>query len=228
MNSPQNSRAAAPFVLTNEQLAHIECMMAGVGIPQALHECTLSNVSRSFKSKDIEMLVSDFWHASWGMVGDPGIGKSGLLAAVIRKRIIEDLLGSDKGRYRPPVMWVDWPTRTDQIRKSLSRKEFDGAVANLDDIHEFLEEVDDPVLVIDDVGRERTGQTKSWATEKLELLLDKVWNNRSVILHWTSNSEIHGLQSTYTPALVSRMIGKAHEIYCPKTMPDRRLQPDRR
>lgn len=224
----QTADRVVPSPLSEEGIQHIKNLMESIGVPEKLHECTLGAVSKAFRSQVMQEKCAGFWVSSWGIIGKPGVGKSAILAACIRRQIVEDLNGPDEGAYLPPVMWVDWPARTDLIRRKLSAGDFSDAQTNLDDIKAFLEEVDNPVLVLDDLGRERTGQTKSWAVEKLELLLDSVWNNRAVVLHWTSNYGFDELSAAYTPALVSRLFGKAHEIKCPANMPDRRLHEDSR
>ena len=200
--------------------------MKALGIPGALIECSLERASKSFLSAQMKGMISSFHNKSWGLVGTPGIGKSGLIAGIIRNMIERDI---GQGRnVLPPVIWVDWPMRSDTIRRRLSAKDFASDIVNLDDIHELVDETENPILVLDDLGRERVGTTKNWATEKLELLLEKVYNDRSITLHWTSNFSVSLLNEVYGPALVSRLAGKAPDIVCPSSMPDRRLNPSLR
>lgn len=147
----------------------------------------------------------------FGLVGPPGTGKTWTVAHYVANRVEETVRRQPDPR-RAELLWVDgdvardarlaWVNWHDQV-EDLHRRRFDDVwVARLT---AWWEDV--PMLVLDDLGRERFEGAKDPARAVLEQVLDTRYRQRRPVI-WTSNLESkEALEAYYHHALVSRILG---------------------
>jgi DNA replication protein DnaC len=147
----------------------------------------------------------------FGLVGPPGTGKTWTVAHYVA-RYVEEIVRRQPDPNRAELLWVDgdiardarlaWVNWHDQV-EDLHRRRFDDVwVARFTAWWEDI-----PMLVLDDLGRERFEGAKDPARAVLEQVLDTRYRQRRPVI-WTSNLESkEALEGFYHHALVSRILG---------------------
>jgi len=146
-----------------------------------------------------------------GLVGPPGTGKTWALAHHIARHV-ETVVRKQPDPNRADLIWLDaevardgrvaWVNWHDQV-EDLHRRRFDDVWVDM--CADWWERV--PILVLDDLGRERYEGAKDPARAVLQRVLDHRYRRR-LPLYWTSNLASQAqLEGFYPEALVSRLIG---------------------
>lgn len=170
---------------------------------------------------------------SFGLQGGQGIGKTFALAALIRRRV-ETAIISALARLSDvpdehvgprvwyavaPFRWACWPEVAAWAKTTSTRDR--GALVIEDAVARWTTT---PLLVLDDVGRERA--SRGGYDEDLAIaLLDRVIDARARYLRpllWTTNLTPRALAARYGASLTSRLLGLAPLVECPNA-PDARL-----
>lgn len=205
-------------------------------IPGSLWSATLKGATPAIrKSRIFEMFQAG---ESFGLCGTPGVGKSGFFAGLVHDMLIRSWSAEGAAIFKqtpegivqvsgyrailPNIFWLDWPSLSTRIRETLSAKRFDDPNASLSALIAEIRACDDPIVILDDIGRERVPEQMNVATEQLLMLIDMAYNKRDLRLYWTSNLGASELSKVYRDAFTSRLIGKAPEAILPTTLPDRR------
>jgi DNA replication protein DnaC len=152
-----------------------------------------------------------FGKLGYGLVGRPGTGKSWTLAQYVAGKV-DAAVRSQRDPARAELLWVDgdvardmrlaWVNWHDEV-EDLHRRRFDDAW--VDRRASWWERV--PMLVLDDLGRERVEGAKDPARAVLQRVLDHRYRQRLALL-WTSNLDTQAaLEAFYGEALVSRLVG---------------------
>jgi DNA replication protein DnaC len=153
----------------------------------------------------------------FGLVGGTGVGKSWSLVHFLAQRVDKDVrrqpdpalaklfwVDGDIARDRR-VLWVNWHDQVEEIH----RRRFDDVwVSTWADWAKLV-----PLLVLDDLGRERHEGEKDPARAVLVTVMDARHRNKFPML-WTSNLSADELTSVYGAALASRILGSwpAYEV----------------
>jgi len=149
--------------------------------------------------------------AGFGLVGPPGTGKTWSIAHYVA-RLVDQLVRRQPNPDRADLLWIDgdvardarlsWVNWHDQV-EDLHRRRFDDVwVDRLAGWWEFV-----PILVLDDLGRERHEGAKDPAQAVLQRVLDHRYRHRLPVF-WTSNlGTKQELEGFYHHALVSRILG---------------------
>lgn len=147
----------------------------------------------------------------YGLVGPPGTGKTWAIAFRMAQ-VVDRVVRDQPDPNRADLQWVDgdivrdarlaWVNWHDQV-EDLHRRRFDDVW--VDRLATWWEDV--PMLVLDDLGRERYEGAKDPARAVLERVLDCRYRNKRPVV-WTSNLESKAeLEGFYHHALVSRILG---------------------
>lgn len=196
-------------------------------VPPALHEVSLLEVPKEMRANVANAIAK---RESMGLVGKPGIGKSGACALVVaghlKRKLIE--LGPaavrDRKKAFQSVLWIDWPTRSDEIKRLSTASAWENPKAYINPEIRVIEG-DVELVVLDDLGREKTSPHPA---EQLFLLADWLYQyGRHIQVVWTSNLPVYAertnaernhagisreatsLSWVYGPAFVSRLCGMA-------------------
>jgi DNA replication protein DnaC len=169
----------------------------------------------------------------FGLSGGQGSGKTFALAALLQRRTYRALLAildaaTEVPSAAAPVAWyaragfawLAWPDKAARL-KSLAVE--DKGSASVEALTRAWSSA--PLLVLDDLGRERVakgGYDEDFAIGVLDRVVDARSRSARPIL-WTSNLGAAGLASRYGAALTSRLLGNAPAVELPKTLGDLRL-----
>lgn len=146
----------------------------------------------------------------FGMVGNPGAGKTGSVAIAVREMI--ERFGQDW----PPVRWIYWPEQAEILKAWSSSNRYN-------EVEEWFETVRGMALVvIDDLGRERRRNDNDLSLGILDRLISARSRDLAPII-WTSNATLPELVETYGGPFTSRLFGMAPPIVLP-ALPDLRLR----
>lgn len=146
----------------------------------------------------------------FGLIAVTGAGKTMAAAALVREWVRAQLaawLTSDRTHtpFVVPFRWVCWPDFVHRLR-SLTFEQVALEVELLSDV---------PLLVLDDLGRERMkgSYTEDWAASQLDALIGVRYRKQLPVI-WTSNLTERALVELYGAALVSRLTedNPAHEL----------------
>lgn len=146
--------------------------------------------------------VLDGWKAGSvsgiGFYGKPGTGKTWAAAATLRGFVERryDHLAETGPIYGPWPIWINWSRELSNLRNLLR----DGGPAYANRIDQLCE---CPLLVIDDLGVERTGED-TWSREVFYEILDGRQSNKKRIV-WTSNHDPEELARRYRERIMSRL-----------------------
>lgn len=169
----------------------------------------------------------------FGLSGGPGGGKTACLAALLR-RSLEVALGvkleevdeipssynSDwflgVGRLR----WVHWPSWAAWAKATVAKR--NGGEEVEDDVAALITT---PLLVLDDLGRERVRGTygEDFALGQLDRILDARDREGGRTVLWSTNAAEEDLPAIYGAAMMSRLLGMAPLVRLPD-LPDQRLR----
>jgi DNA replication protein DnaC len=153
----------------------------------------------------------------FGLVGGTGAGKTWALVHQVARGVVEAVT-RQPDPSRAKLIWVDgevardrrvlWVNWHDQV-EDIHRRRFDDVW--VDAWSTWAEDV--PLLVLDDLGRERFEGAKDPARAVLVRVLDTRHRRKCPVL-WTSNLNADELSSTYGAALASRILGSwpAYEV----------------
>jgi DNA replication protein DnaC len=137
----------------------------------------------------------------FGLVGNTGVGKSWALVQQLAGSVDAMVSASpDPMNFKMPlkVRWVNWPEKAEELKRQCVR---------------FADAVDDwcgdvkgaAIVILDDLGRERSKGEDDYATALLNEILDARYRNR-LATFWTSNLMPDGLSHFYPAPLVSRLL----------------------
>jgi len=154
---------------------------------------------------------------AFGLVGDTGAGKTWAIARRVAQ-LVDDAVRRQPDPARAKLIWVDgeiardrrvlWVNWHDHV-EDIHRRRFDDVW--VDTWSSWAETV--PLLVLDDLGRERYEGEKDPARAVLVRVLDNRHRAKYPVM-WTSNLKINELTPIYGAALVSRILGSwpAYEV----------------
>lgn len=196
-----------------------------------------ASIKRALPKRDVQTLmhaqtltnVETF--ASFGIAGGQGIGKTMCLAAMIRFRVDAQLrvqlillktTPDPSGAHWYDVAafrWINWPETSAWMKSSVM---MDKGTQQIEQLVQQMSVT--PLLVLDDVGRERLAKAydEDYANGMLDRVVDVRSRERRATL-WTSNLAPEHLAKRYGAALTSRLLGMAPAIVL-SAMPDQRLQ----
>jgi len=169
------------------------------------------------EARELEALDHPARHAvparpgGFGLVGTNGTGKTWALTHYVAG-LVEAAVRSQPDPWRASLCWIDgliardrrllWVNWHDQAERIHERR-FEPVWLN--QWAEWAEDV--PLLVLDDLGRERTSGEKDPARPLLARVLDARHRRKFPVL-WTSNLVTpEALEAFYDPALKSRILG---------------------
>jgi DNA replication protein DnaC len=152
-----------------------------------------------------------FGAQGYGLVGRPGTGKTWTLVQFLADKV-ESIVRAQRDPAKADLLWLDgdiardrrlaWVNWHDEV-EGLHRRRFDDAW--VDQRASWWERV--PLLVLDDLGRERVEGARDPARAVLQRVLDHRYRQRLGLL-WTSNLDTQAsLEAFYGEALVSRLVG---------------------
>jgi hypothetical protein len=160
----------------------------------------------------------------FGFAGSPGIGKTGALAATLRRyvaaRLDRDLEDQGKDALRRWFVWLSWPETVNRLRVASFG---DGGIREIDAF--VAEAVAVDVLVLDDLGAERIkgSYIDDWAASQLDLIIDGRHRDARPIWYTTSLTRDE-LILRYGGRLFSRLCGANDLLEVPHArLPDRRM-----
>lgn len=208
-----------------------------LGLSTAEREADPSRVPREIRRRlpkeAVEYLAAGKRTVGFGLSGGQGVGKTMALAALLRealtsltRRNLEGLQalpskGAENERWWATgrLRWASWPERSAWMK---------GRVAY--DAHREVEEwivrsCETPLLVLDDLGRERLkgSYQEDYAAGHLDRIID-IRSRERLPIWWTSNLAPEELMAFYGSAMVSRLIGLAPATELP-ALRDLRLSP---
>lgn len=167
----------------------------------------------------------------FGLVGTQGVGKTLALAAIVKAGVADIVAGKIASLDRVPYdgeepwrwagsrwMWASWPTVAADLKAKVARDHGSDAVEDY-----VSRAANAPLLIIDDLGRERMRGTYSedFSVGQLDRIID-LRSREERPLIWTSNASPRNLARIYGGAIVSRLVGLAPPALLP-AMPDIRL-----
>jgi DNA replication protein DnaC len=153
----------------------------------------------------------------FGLVGGTGSGKTWALVQRVAG-VVQDAITRQPDPSRARLIWVDgdiardrrvlWVNWHDQA-EDIQRRRFDDVW--VDAWSAWAEDV--PILVLDDLGRERYEGLKDPARSALVRVLDTRHRRKATLL-WTSNLTAEELTAFYGAAMASRILGTwpAYEV----------------
>lgn len=144
----------------------------------------------------------------FGLMGLPGIGKTGAMAVLFREHILAGGYG----------MWLSWPDAVNRWRIQSVR---DGGIADVGEEVERAQKA--PALVLDDLGAERIkgSYLDDWAASQLDLIVDARYREERPT-HYTTSLMRPSFVKLYGPRLFSRLCGENRLIEL-KPLHDRRV-----
>lgn len=189
------------------------CTMAGVTQP-ILEALSGAGLSR--------LLDGNAPSRGFGLSGPAGIGKTGLVAAVLqhamRSRLERELPERGGQALEPWLLWLSWPEVVSRLRGPDGITEAEAVVARACSIE---------VLVLDDLGAERIRGEYSgdWAASQLDLIVDGRYRNDRHTL-FTTTLEQGELVHRYGQRLFSRLCSDSPLFQMPRSG-DRRMREGR-
>ena len=186
--------------------------MTSSGIPKRLRTATWEGTTPEIKDKILNEDAQTFARGGvptkgWGLIGKPGIGKSGALAALAARNLKNTLARKitqycGEGVSLPPnqLIWVDWP----DVFAHLQSHAIDPETPTLIDHVKRAK-----VLILDDLCRERFPKD---STDRVSFGHDALFqvinhrNGQGAPTLWTSNFSIEALMECYGPPIVTRLI----------------------
>lgn len=175
----------------------------------------------------------------FGLSGGQGAGKTFAMAAMLKSRIREQLLAALQRMPAAPdefdtqsrpwhalagFRWVNWPEAAAWLKTSAMQDRGAAIIEGM--ITRWLGA---PLLVLDDLGRERNARGTGYTEDYASGVLDRVVDHRTRFerpLLWTTNLPASAIAQRYGASLASRLLGYAPLIEIP-TLPDRRLSAER-
>jgi DNA replication protein DnaC len=162
---------------------------------------------------------------TFGLIGGQGVGKTMCLAALLRRRV-ELILRYEiahrdaapredenlSWKYRASFVWINWPETAALVKATVMNMGGAHAVDRL-----TLRAMHAPILVLDDLGRERLARNydEDFAFGVLDRIVDGRARDRRPT-YWTSNLERVALATRYGAAMTSRLLGAAPAIEVPE------------
>ena len=186
--------------------------MTLAGVPKRLRavtwETTTVDIKNAIPHEDAQVFARGKVPAKgWGLIGEPGIGKSGAMAA-LAARYVKNVIAQKiitycgEGITFPSnnLIWTDWPDAYAHLQSH----------AIDPDTPVFIDRLKRAkVLVLDDLGRERfpkdSSDRISFGHDALFQVINHRNGQRSPIL-WTSNICIEDLMGRYGAPIVTRLI----------------------
>lgn len=167
-------------------------MFKYVGIPPRYASCTFENFqSRTTPDKPLEAAIewadAPLTDRGLFLMGEPGSGKTHLMAAAITRRLWRD--------GTPGMRFVNVPMFLDTIRDA--QKYTDSRAI---DLYQYCRD-EASVVVLDDFGKERA---TDWAAERLYVLIESRYGKMLPTLV-TSNRTLDELEDDGYGAAVSRL-----------------------
>lgn len=154
-----------------------------------------------------EMVTGRVPRYGFGLSGTAGGGKTMALALLVRQLYHErvranlDKLGA-AAIASDWLLWCAWPETTNRFRV-LSMQ--DGGLEEVQDMVDAMAKAE--VLVLDDLGAERSRGADDWATSQLDVLLDARFNNLRPTWY-TTNLGPKDFLARYGPRIYSRLCGE--------------------
>jgi len=167
-------------------------MVRYIGIPQRYAGCTFENYQpRANPDKPMEAAIewadAPLTDRGLFLMGEPGSGKTHLMAAALSRRLWRD--------GTPGMRFVNVPMFLDTIRDA--QKYTDSRAV---DLYQFCRD-EASVVVLDDFGKERA---TDWAAERLYVLIESRYGKMLPTLV-TSNRTLDELEDDGYGAAVSRL-----------------------
>lgn len=141
----------------------------------------------------------------YGLAGPAGVGKTFALASHVKLHVVQRLrrevpIHGPKA-MEPWLAWVTWPERVAQMR---TKSTAEGGLDLVDRWRKWWTEV--PVLIVDDLGAERTkgSYVDDWATSILDLVVDGR-QRYSRPTWYTTNLTAQEIVARYGARFVSRL-----------------------
>lgn len=199
-----------------------------IGIPPSLHGMQLSKIPQELISIATGIMRDG---NSAGLVGNPGYGKSAMCALAVVARLtaafraLGQVSRAQADAIADRILWVDWPARSDEIKRFASANVWHDPKVNAQfEIEKINAGLD--MVVIDDLGREKPSP---FPVEQVFLVVDRLYNHHlGTQVLWSSNLPIReearpqmmstrardeiripSLEGIYGPAMTSRLIGMA-------------------
>lgn len=214
-------RATQAWAMESFERGGLERHLLAMGMGPDELECTFAGVHPKLwavvESAVQGVLGSHAPTLGFGLAGGPGVGKSGLLAAVAKDwahasgmRTIREF-GVLAGNWRP--VWASWPAKLEELRWAMRET---GSLSGvlLDELKEC------PLLILDDLGAERD---TDWSRERLHVVLQARTVHRRAVC-WTTNLSGEELVARCGKPIISRLLGLAPAARIPD-LPDRRRSP---
>jgi DNA replication protein DnaC len=204
-----------------------ELMLRGMGAVEAA--CSTAHVPMEIQKRlprePLDQLrKGELPTNGFGLGGSVGCGKSGTMAALLaaatearlQRRLMEmtrmpTVFDEAPWHRAPAFRWVVWPTTSTWIKGSFSRK------VGLEEVEDFtFMACTIPLLVLDDLGRERmkVNYTEDFSFAQLDRIVDERSRNRRPIL-WTANANRLELSGFYGAAFMDRLIALAPLVTLP-------------
>lgn len=189
------------------------CTMAGV-TQQILDALSGAGIGRLLEGQTPKLGL--------GLSGPAGIGKTGLLAAVLqhamRSRLERELPERGGQALEPWLLWLSWPEVVNRLRGPEGIAEAETLVARACAFE---------VLVLDDLGAERIRGEYSgdWAASQLDLIIDGRYRHDRRTLY-TTTLEAGELVHRYGQRLFSRLCSENPLVQLPRSG-DRRMREGR-
>lgn len=240
---PECSHAAAQAELVGYQYRQgqrvdelVAERLVGIGLAKKERRAMLGNIPREImRALPVDpvkaLLEGKKPTSGFGLVGTQGAGKTMALAAIVKHGIADSVTSKINALDRVPyegeepwrcvgshMLWISWPTVAGDLKSMVAR---DGGGDNVD--RYIARAIIIPVLIIDDLGRERArgAYTEDYSIGQLDRIIDLRSREERPII-WTSNATVSDMQRFYGGAMMSRLVELAPPVPLP-SMPDLRL-----